>query len=61
MRVQHPEWVTPNCDCPTCDSYELRLAKLLRLTQRSNAARINPKLRVVAAIALIKTPDPAIA
>jgi hypothetical protein len=36
LRVQHPEWVEPNGECPTCDSYELRLAELLGLTQRSN-------------------------
>jgi len=28
LRIQHP-------DCPTCDSYEARLAVLLGLTQRS--------------------------
>lgn len=36
LRVQHPEWVEPNGECPTCDSYELRLAELLGLTQRPN-------------------------
>jgi hypothetical protein len=41
LRIQHPDWVKPNGDCPTCDSYELRLAELLGLTQRSNAARID--------------------
>jgi hypothetical protein len=29
LRVEHPEWVEPNGDCPTCDSYESRLAELL--------------------------------
>jgi hypothetical protein len=38
LRLQHPEWVEPNGDCPTCDSYELRLAQLLGLTQSSNKA-----------------------
>ena len=42
LRVQHPEWVNPNGDCPTCDSYELRLAELLGLTQRSNTAGMQP-------------------
>jgi hypothetical protein len=32
LRVQHPEWVEPNGDCPTCESYESRLAELLRLS-----------------------------
>ena len=31
LRVEHPEWVAANGDCPTCDSYESRLAELLRL------------------------------
>ena len=22
LRIQHPEWVGPNGDCPRCDSYE---------------------------------------
>src|ERR1700747_2639063 len=29
LRLQHPEWVEPTGECPTCDSYEARLAKLL--------------------------------
>jgi hypothetical protein len=29
LLAQHPEWILPNGDCPTCDSYEARLAKLL--------------------------------
>jgi hypothetical protein len=37
LRIQHPDWVEPNGDCPTCDSYESRLAELLGLSQRSNA------------------------
>jgi hypothetical protein len=39
LRIQHPEWIEPNGDCPTCDSYELRLAELLGLSQRSNTMR----------------------
>jgi hypothetical protein len=40
LRVQHPEWVEPNGNCPTCDSYESRLAELLGLTHLSNAVRM---------------------
>jgi hypothetical protein len=29
LRVQHPEWIQPNGDCPICDSYEARLMELL--------------------------------
>jgi len=32
LRVEHPEWVAANGDCPTCDSYESRLAELLGLS-----------------------------
>jgi hypothetical protein len=35
LRVQHPDWVKTNGDCPTCESYELRLAELLGLRQSS--------------------------
>ena len=37
LRNQHPDWVEPNGNCPTCDSYESRLAELLRLSRSSNA------------------------
>jgi hypothetical protein len=46
LRIQHPEWVEPNGDCPTCDSYELRLAELLGLTQRSTAIRLRKSSRM---------------
>ena len=29
LRVQHPNWIEPDGDCPTCESYESRLAELL--------------------------------
>ena len=29
LRAQHPDWILPNGDCPTCDSYESRFAELL--------------------------------
>ena len=29
LSVQHPDWIEPDGDCPTCESYESRLAKLL--------------------------------
>lgn len=29
FRVQHPDWVHPDGDSPTCDSYESRFAELL--------------------------------
>jgi hypothetical protein len=29
LMVQHPEWIDANGDCPTCDSYDRRLAELI--------------------------------
>ena len=29
---QHPEWILPNGDSPTCDSYDARFAELLLQT-----------------------------
>ena len=29
LRIQHPEWIQPNGECPTCDSYEARLMEAL--------------------------------
>jgi hypothetical protein len=37
LRIQHPEWVEPNGESPTCDSYEARLVELLNaLTRRGS-------------------------
>jgi hypothetical protein len=30
---QHPEWIQPNGDCPTCESYESRFVELLNIFQ----------------------------
>jgi hypothetical protein len=46
LRIQHPEWVEPNGSCPTCDSYESRLAELLGLGQRSTAVRLRKSSRM---------------
>ena len=29
LLAQHPEWILPNGDCPTCDFYDARFAELL--------------------------------
>jgi hypothetical protein len=29
LRIQHPEWVEANGECPMCDSYEARLMEEL--------------------------------
>ena len=38
LRVQHPDWVEPNGNSPTCGSYESRLTELLGLSPRTNSA-----------------------
>jgi hypothetical protein len=35
LRAQHPEWVEPNGECPTCDYYESRLAEMLDTLPRT--------------------------
>jgi hypothetical protein len=29
LRIQHPEWIQSNGECPMCDAYEARLVELL--------------------------------
>ena len=33
LMAQHPEWIDANGDCPTCDSYDQRLAELIVVFQ----------------------------
>jgi len=33
LMAQHPEWIDSNGDCPTCDSYDRRLAELITVFQ----------------------------
>src|SRR5205823_11446732 len=40
LRVEHPEWVKPDGDCPTCESYESRLAELLGLSSPKSDRRV---------------------
>jgi len=40
LRVEHPEWVKPDGDCPTCESYESRLAELLGLSSGKQDRRV---------------------
>ena len=34
LRLQHPDWIQPNGQCPMCDSYEARLMELLAASTR---------------------------
>ncbi|PYI98756.1 MAG: hypothetical protein DME98_03115 [Verrucomicrobia bacterium] len=40
LRVEHPEWVEANGDCPTCESYESRLAELLGLSSEKKDRQV---------------------
>jgi hypothetical protein len=35
LRIQHPEWIQPNGDCPICDSYEALLMEELDSFRRT--------------------------
>src|ERR1700756_2518977 len=37
LRIQHPEWVQPNGECPMCDAYEARLMELLDAVGRKRS------------------------
>ena len=34
LRIQHPEWIEPNGECPECDFYEARLMEELHILTR---------------------------
>lgn len=36
LMAQHPEWIEANGNCPTCDSYDRRLAELISVFQSSS-------------------------
>ncbi len=38
LRIQHPEWVKSDGECPRCDSYESRLGKLLGSLTRTGSS-----------------------
>jgi len=40
LREQHPEWIQPNGDCPTCESYESRFAELLTIFQTNERTSV---------------------
>lgn len=46
LRAQHPEWVQPNGESPTCDSYESRFAELLRILPRAPMTKNAPRLAI---------------
>jgi hypothetical protein len=52
LRIQHPEWVQPNGECPICDSYEARLLELLETSTRteSNESIVGPHRLGTAAV-----------
>ena len=46
LRAEHPEWMQPNGDCPTCDSYESRLAEMLSLSLAIEHAHAHKRVKV---------------
>jgi hypothetical protein len=37
LRIQHPEWIEPNGECPECDFYEARLMEQLDTLTRTGS------------------------
>ena len=37
LRIQHPEWVESNGECPRCDSYEMLLTEMLDTLTRTGS------------------------
>jgi hypothetical protein len=47
LRIQHPEWIEPNGECPMCDFYESRLiGELDILTRRGSDESVGDIHRV---------------
>jgi hypothetical protein len=42
LRLQHPEWIQPNGECPMCDVYEARLVKELESLTPSDSTGLSP-------------------
>jgi hypothetical protein len=40
LMAQHPEWIDANGDCPTCDSYDRRLAELITVFQSATRGSV---------------------
>jgi hypothetical protein len=37
LLAQHPEWIGPDGNCPTCDEYDRRLAETISIFQGAHA------------------------
>ena len=40
LRLQHPEWIEPNGQCPMVDSYEARLIELLEASTQGESRMV---------------------
>jgi hypothetical protein len=47
LRIQHPEWIEPNGDCPECDFYEARLIEELDTLTRKGSDGASPRFSAV--------------
>ena len=58
LRLQHPDWIQPNGQCPMCDSYEARLIELL---DASKSGESNGKIVRVSEIPILPNPKNSLA
>ena len=47
LRIQHPEWIEANGDCPECDFYEARLIEELDTLTRKGSDGASPRFTAV--------------
>ena len=47
LRIQHPEWIEPNGDCPECDFYEARLIEELDTLTRKGSDGASPRFTAI--------------
>ena len=47
LRIQHPDWIEPNGDCPECDFYEARLIEELDTLTRKGSEGPSPRFTAV--------------
>ena len=41
LMAQHPEWIEANGDCPTCESYDRRLAELITVFESATSNSVS--------------------
>ena len=59
LRLQHPDWIQTNQQCPMCDSYDARLIELLSRLRALDDEDLQPLWESPAQTAVIRVYDEA--